>query len=77
MKHGAKAKYIYDGLLSCLQRGGLSMQYLKENVISLVTDGASVMLGRKSGVAKLFLDDFPNATVWHCASHRLDLSDCR
>jgi hypothetical protein len=32
------------------------------------------MLGRNSGVAKLFLEDFPNATVWHCACHRLELS---
>jgi hypothetical protein len=43
-------------------------------LISFVSDGASVMLGRKSGVAKLFLEDFPNAIVWHCACHRLKLS---
>jgi hypothetical protein len=30
--------------------------------------------GRKSGVAKLLKDEFPSVMVWHCASHRLELS---
>jgi hypothetical protein len=31
------------------------------------------MLGRNSAVAKLFLDDFPNATIWNCACHGREL----
>jgi hypothetical protein len=30
-------------------------------------------VGRKSAVAILFLDDFPNATVWRRACHRPEL----
>jgi hypothetical protein len=63
----ANAKAIYDAILNCLQKSGFSMEYLKEIFISFLPDGASVMLELKSGVAKLFLDDFPNATVWHFA----------
>jgi hypothetical protein len=37
-------------------------------------DGAAVMLGYKSGVAKLFKEEFPSVINWHCASHRLELS---
>jgi hypothetical protein len=74
VKCGANAKAIYDALLNCLQQSVFSLKHLKENLISFVSDGASVMLGRMSRVAKLFLDDFPNATVWHCACHRLELS---
>jgi hypothetical protein len=41
----------------------------------ILCDGASVMLGQVR-CCKLFLDDFPNATVWHCACHRLEFSVC-
>jgi hypothetical protein len=44
------------------------------NPMSVACDGAAVMLGRKSGVAKLLKDEFPSAIVWHCANHRLELS---
>jgi hypothetical protein len=37
-------------------------------------DGAVVMLGCKSGVAKLLKVEFPSVIVWHCACHRLQLS---
>jgi hypothetical protein len=32
------------------------------------------MLGCKSGVVKLLKFEFPSAIVWHCASHKLELS---
>jgi hypothetical protein len=38
----------------------------------ILYDGAPVMLGQKSGVEKLFLDDFPNAIIWHWACHGLE-----
>jgi hypothetical protein len=37
-------------------------------------DGAALMLGRKSGVAKLLKGEFPSVIVWHCTNHRLELS---
>jgi hypothetical protein len=49
------------------------MEYLKENLTSFVYDGPSIILGRKSAVAKPFLDDSHCFNVWHCACHRLQL----
>jgi hypothetical protein len=72
VKGGDNAKAIYDALLNCLQKSGFSVEYLKENLISFVSDGTSIMLGQKLCVAKLFPDDFPNTTVWYYACHRLE-----
>ena len=41
---------------------------------TLTYDGASVMLGRKSGVATRLQALFPKITVWHCSAHRLGLA---
>ena len=37
-------------------------------------DGASVMIGEKSGVKALLKKDFPVITVIHCVAHKLELS---
>jgi hypothetical protein len=39
VKCGANAKDIEDALLNCLQKSGFSMEHLKENLISFVSDG--------------------------------------
>lgn len=44
------AAHIKEKLLTCLQRNGLSTQLLQEELIGFCSDGASVMLGVKSGV---------------------------
>uniref|UniRef100_A0A3P8U5N6 DUF4371 domain-containing protein n=1 Tax=Amphiprion percula TaxID=161767 RepID=A0A3P8U5N6_AMPPE len=44
------------------------------NLIGFCSDGASVMLGVKSGVRKLLKDDFPSIVLWHCLNHRLELA---
>ncbi|KAF2890112.1 hypothetical protein ILUMI_16062, partial [Ignelater luminosus] len=47
---------------------------MKANLIAFCSDGASTMLGRKSGVAAKLLESFPKIIVWHCLNHRLQLS---
>lgn len=32
------------------------------------------MVGSKSGVGSLLLQDYPRLMLWHCANHRLELS---
>jgi hypothetical protein len=48
--------------------------FLSECLVSVTCDGATVMLGRENGVAKLLLDRFTIIAVWHCLNHRLELS---
>jgi len=68
------AKGIFDALLECLTFHGITEEYLKDYLVSVTCDGASVMFGCKSGVKKLLTDKFPSVIVWHCANHRLELS---
>ena len=68
------ADTIQSAVLKGLSDVGLSLEYLKKNLIGICTDGASVMLGRKSGVATRFKEKFPNIIVWHCLNHRLQLA---
>ncbi|KAG0419175.1 hypothetical protein HPB47_004292 [Ixodes persulcatus] len=65
---------IKEALLTCLSSHGLSMNVLKEKLVAFACDGASVMLGKHSGVAKLLEDTFPNLITWHCSAHRLELA---
>uniref|UniRef100_A0A8D2KSJ0 HAT C-terminal dimerisation domain-containing protein n=1 Tax=Varanus komodoensis TaxID=61221 RepID=A0A8D2KSJ0_VARKO len=54
----------------------LRLRLFKKKLVSLVYDGAAVMLGCKSGVKKLLSEHFSSIIVWHCANHRLELSVC-
>ena len=48
---------ITEALLSCLSQCGFNNVYLKQDLISFTSDGAGVMLGKKSGVAKRFMEN--------------------
>ena len=61
-------------LFSALERLHLTQDFLSKTLIGVTCDGASVMLGRKSGVASRLQAIFPNITVWHCSAHRLELA---
>lgn len=61
-------------LLDCLRKHGFNEEYLQQNLVAFASDGASVMLGKKSGVAEMLLKKFPNLLVWHCMNHRLELA---
>ena len=45
------AEEIAESLRSCLLRSGFNEEYLQHHWIAFISDGASVMMGRKSGVA--------------------------
>lgn len=68
------AEGIVRHLLSALGSLNLTQDFLSKTLIGLTCDGASVMLGRKSGVATRLQAIFPNITVWHCSAHRLELA---
>ena len=44
---------IYDHLITCLRKRGFTEDFLRSNLVWFATDGASNMIGRKSGVAVL------------------------
>lgn len=68
------AENIVNQLINCLHKSGFNEHYLKENWISFVSDGASVLLGKKNGVAKRLKDRYPLILNWHCMNHRLELA---
>ncbi|XP_060767543.1 E3 SUMO-protein ligase KIAA1586-like [Neoarius graeffei] len=68
------AKGIVRKLLSALHQANLSEDFLAKTLVGLTCDGASVMLGCKSGVAARLQSRFPNILVWHCSAHRLELA---
>lgn len=69
-----KADTIHNAVLECLKSAGFSFSYLKQHLVGFCSDGASVMLGSKSGVATRLKQSFPNIVVWHCLNHRLQLA---
>ena len=65
---------IVLALTDCLTANGLTEEFLRNHLIGLGTDGASVMLGIKSGVAAKLTISFPRLISWHCFNHRLELA---
>lgn len=62
-----------EDLLKCLKKYRFDDNYLKHYLITFISDGASVMLSRKSGVGKK-LEKYLNLIIWHCSNNRLELS---
>ena len=60
-------------MLDSLNSAGFSNEYLKQNLISFCSDGASVMLGSNSGVGTRLQENFPKIVIWYCLNHRLQL----
>ena len=67
---GCIAEAIYKRLVEILEEQGLD----RECLISLGTDGASTMVGKRSGVTTRFKNVNPFILSTHCASHRLALA---
>lgn len=65
---------LMSALLSCLENSGFTKEYLQYNWIAFASDGASVMLGKKSGVATRLMEQYPHLLTWHCMNHRLELA---
>jgi hypothetical protein len=64
------AESIEKALWSSLKFNGISSSFALNNWISF----ASVMTGKKSGVATKLCEKIPNLFTWHCLCHRLELS---
>jgi OTU-like cysteine protease len=73
-----KADTIARALIDCLRENGFDNEYLQQHLVAFVSDGASVMTGRKAGVASILRGMFPNLITYHCLNHRLELAvgDC-
>lgn len=68
------ADVVTDTLMKTLSDSGLTEEFLHRNWLAFISDGASVMVGSRSGVATRLKTKFPNLFVWHCLNHRLELS---
>lgn len=68
------AEHIENKLLATLKMHGFHEEYLKNNWIAISTDGASVMVGKYSGVVTRLRQRYPKLFTWHCFNHRLELS---
>ncbi|KAG7171321.1 General transcription factor IIH subunit 1-like [Homarus americanus] len=69
-----KAATIAKHLMNCLNNHGFDDSYLKQNLVAFASDGASIMLGVKSGVATILKEHYPDVIIWHCLNHRLELA---
>lgn len=68
------AEGIVCQLLSALERVGRNKDFLSKTLVGVTCDGASVMLGCRTGLATRLKAMFPGIIVWHCSAHRLELS---
>ncbi|XP_058032473.1 E3 SUMO-protein ligase KIAA1586-like isoform X1 [Ahaetulla prasina] len=68
------ADTICSSVMESLNNVGLTKNYLEKNLIGFCSDGASVMLGRKSGVSTRIAKEFPNIIIWHGLNHHLHLA---
>jgi len=68
------ASSIVSQLIECLYASGFTEHFLVEDWVSFVTDGASVLLGKRNGVAVSLKEKYPLIFSWHCLNHRLELA---
>ncbi|XP_052222893.1 zinc finger protein 862-like [Dreissena polymorpha] len=68
----ADAESIYRKVVNTLGEKGIDITKLT----GISTDGASVMVGNKSGVVNRLKADNPGLLATHCVAHRLALSCC-
>ena len=71
---GTDARSIYEALRESLRVAGFDDDYLQRHLLSVATDGASVLTGSKSGVISRLKVDFPKVRFIHCLAHRLELA---
>lgn len=68
------ADQITIALLACLNKHGFDQQFLTECFVCFACDGASVMIGKNSGVATRLKQMFSHLIIWHCSNHCLELA---
>ena len=67
-----QSKTIHNAVLACLKVSGFTTEYLEKHLIGFCSDGASVMLGSKSGVATRMRECFPNIVQLTCCKSCLE-----
>ena len=60
--------------LKVLAKHGFTDGYLASNLVGACSDGASVMLGKHSGVLTKLKQKYPKIILWHCMCHRVELA---
>ena len=68
------AEAIFNTILKSLENNGIHDAFLQRNLVAFCNDGASVMLGKSSGVGYRLKAKFPRLILWHCLNHRLELA---
>ena len=68
------SKSITDCLYQTLSKHGFTESFLSTNLIGICSDGASNMIGRRSGVLSRIHAKYKNTLVWHCMCHRIELA---
>lgn len=68
------ADTIQTSIINNLLKYGITSDYLQHHLVAFVSDGASNMLGRISGVGVKSQRLYPNIIIWHCCNHRLELA---
>jgi len=71
---GCDSTSITKAITSTLLIHGFDNDYLSNHLIGVCSDGASVMVGKNSGVLTEMVKKFPNIVMWHCLCHRIELS---
>ena len=69
-----EAECIFSTLMECCDMYEFTSHVQSEKLICFASDGASVMLGSRSGVALRIKQVFPVVIIWHCMNHRLELA---
>ena len=70
---GGDAETMYNKLVEICDGQGLD----RRRIIGLGSDGASVMLGKKTGVGVRLKVCLPHLTHVHCVAHRVNLEASR
>ncbi|KAK1900894.1 E3 SUMO-protein ligase KIAA1586 [Dissostichus eleginoides] len=74
LAQGTDAESIYNSLREALRDAGFDDEFLFINLISIATDGASVLTGKNCEVIARLKQDFPKIQSIHCLCHRLELA---
>lgn len=65
---------VADTIENSLLRAGFQRKYLEDHWVQFAADGASVMLGKLSGVGIRLKKRYRCIMLWHCLNHRLELA---
>ena len=68
------ARGIHEAIMKALKTINIDEDVLQRKLVAFGCDGASVMIGKKNGVAALLKHLQPSVIIVHCLAHRLELA---